>query len=260
MNGEETIIDKYETLSDGTLVFQFDKIYPQTVIDDVTVVLHAFQGDQEYYGDPYTKSVKEYAVNNQAKTTNSSSLRGLLVNLLRYAAEAQKYANYKTDDLATKYENSSCKRYAKTTLDAMEDVKNYNAEPCPGTVKSDFTSATLVLGNYVGLKVTFTATDLSDKSIRVDFNGESKYFEADQLAPATTAGKATFTYPLYANQLHETVKFTVCEGANHTPISDTMTYSAASYAGKYINHATVGPILKQMMLYGQAAEYYVANP
>ena len=48
MNNEETVINDYETLADGTLVFQFDKVYPQTVIDDASSVLHGFKGDQEY--------------------------------------------------------------------------------------------------------------------------------------------------------------------------------------------------------------------
>ncbi len=258
MNGEKTVLNEYKTLDDGTVVFEFDKVYPQTVIDDASAVLHAFKGEQEYYGEPYVKSVKEYAVNNMARSTNPNSLRGLLVNLLRYAAEAQKFTHYKEDDLASNYIDNSAKRFAKTQLNDLVDVKNYSAEPCPGTVKATFTSGTLVLGSNVGIKVGFNVDSLENKSIRVDFNGESKYYEADQLAPNGN-GKGTFTYSVYANQLHETVKFTVCEGANHTPISDTMTYSAASYASKYITNENVGSLLKELMLYGQAAETYAAG-
>ena len=256
MNNEETVINDYETLADGTLVFQFDKVYPQTVIDDASSVLHGFKGDQEYYGAPYTKSVLEYAISNQAKEGNSHSLKGLLVNLLKYAGEAQDFVNYKEDNLALNYINPSARRFAKSILADLVDVKDYNAVECPGTVKSEFTTATLVLGNTVGIKVTFTANDITDKSIRVDFNGESKYFEAEDLAPANAQDKATFTYSLYANQLHDTVRFTVCEGTDHTPISDTMTYSAAYYASKFHTDPGVGPLLTELMLYGQAAETF----
>ncbi len=228
MNNEETVINDYETLADGTLVFQFDKVYPQTVIDDASSVLHGFKGDQEYYGAPYTKSVLEYAISNQAKEGNSHSLKELLVNLLKYAGEAQDFVNYKEDNLALNYINPSARRFAKSILADLVD----------------------------GIKVTFTANDITDKSIRVDFNGESKYFEAEDLAPANAQDKATFTYSLYANQLHDTVRFTVCEGTDHTPISDTMTYSAASYASKFHTDPGVGSLLTELMLYGQAADTF----
>ncbi len=255
MNGEETVLNDYETLSDGTLVFQFDKIYPQTVVDEVSAVLHGFKGDQEYYGDAYTKSVVEYAVNNQTKAGNPNSLKGLLVNLLKYAGEAQKYIHYKENNLASSYIDNSAKRFCKTTLTEMTDVKDFHAETIANPT-SEFTAATLVLGNSVGLRVTFTANDLSDKSVRVDFNGVSTYFEGEDLEVGKTPDKGTFTYNLYANQMHETIRFTVCQGANHTPISDTMTYSAASYANKYHDDPVVGPILTELMLYGQAAEAF----
>ena len=259
MEGQETVINDYETQADGTIVFSFDKVYPQTVIDDATAVLHAFQGDQEYYGQNYTKSVLNYCVTNQTKVGNPNTLKGLLVNLLKYAGEAQKLTGYKTDNLASdsQYIDRTANRYAKSILTDMVDVKDYHASACPGTVKSEFTAGSLVLGNTVDLKVTFTANDLSDKSVRVDFNGDTKYFSGSDLI-STGNGKAYVQYPVYANQFHDTVYFTVCEGADHTPISDTMTYSAASYAGKYIDNATFGPILTAMMLYGQAAETFAA--
>ena len=115
------------------------------------------------------------------------------------------------------------------------------------------------VGSSGSNKVTFTANDLSDKSVRVDFNGETQYFSgADLVLDDNQPGKASFTYSLYANQLKDTVRFTVCEGDDHTPISDTMTYSAASYAGKYINNPNFGPLLRAMMLYGKAAEEFAA--
>jgi len=262
MNGQETVINDYETLSDGTLVFAFDKVYPQTVIDDATAVLHGFKGDQEYYGDNYTRSVLQYCVNNQTKVGNPNSLKGLLVNLLQYAGEAQKYMHYKENTLASDPANinSTAKRYAKQTLTSedLTSVKNFNAEPLAGTPTSEFTAATLVLGNTVGIKVTFKATDLTNKAIRVDFNGATTYFSGEDLVQGSE-GKATFTYPLYATQFNDTVKFTVCDGT--TPISDTMTYSVASYAGKYIEplNETFGPLLKSMMLYGKQAKTYATE-
>ena len=262
MNGQETVINDYETLSDGTLVFAFDKVYPQTVIDDATAVLHGFKGDQEYYGDDYTRSVLQYCVNNQTKVGNPNSLKGLLVNLLQYAGEAQKYMHYKENTLASATENinSTAKRYAKQTLTSedLTSVKNFNAEALAGTPTSEFTAATLVLGNTVGIKVTFKATDLTNKAIRVDFNGATNYFSGEDLVQGSE-GKATFTYPLFATQFNDTVKFTVCDGT--TPISDTMTYSVASYAGKYIEplNETFGSLLKSMMLYGKQAKTYATE-
>lgn len=123
----------------------------------------------------------------------------------------------------------------------LADVRNLHAVALDGTPTSEFTTVSLVLGNTVGIKVTFTADNITNKSIRVDFNGETQYFSgADLVLDDNQPGKASFTYSLYANQLKDTVRFTVCEGDDHTPISDTMTYSAASYAGKYINNPNFG--------------------
>lgn len=165
------------------------------------------------------------------------------------------------DKPLSKHIVASAAQYAKNTLDPLEDVKNFHAEACPNTATSEFNSAALVLGNCVGIKVKFTTEDISDKSIRVDYNGESKYFEAESLTVEGNGnGRGVFVYDLYANQLNDTVKFTVCQGENHTPISDTMTYSAASYIRNYIDSEIYGPLLTELMLYGQAASYYTYNP
>ena len=254
-NDSAEIINDYTTLSDGTLVFQFDKILPQSVGEAATAVLYGTKDGKNYYGDKYSKSVLDYA--DKYQVSGSSSLKGLLVNLLRYCAEAQKYTGNDVNNLVSDHIVPEAARYAKNTLDTMDDVKNYHAEACPNDAVSEFKSATLVLGSSVGIKVTFTAEELSGKSVRVDYNGESKYFDAESLTDEGN-GRGSFIYNLYANQMHDTVRFTVCEGT--TPISDTMTYSAASYAGKFIDNESVGPLLTQLMLYGQAAEYYSTNP
>ncbi|MEE0857742.1 MAG: starch-binding protein [Ruminococcus sp.] len=254
-NDSKEIIIDYTTLSDGTLVFQFDKILPQSVGEAATAVLYGTKDGKNYYGDQYSKSVLDYA--DKYQVSGSSSLKGLLVNLLRYCAEVQKYTGNDVDNLVSDHIVPEAARYAKNTLVPMDDVKNYHAEACPNTATSEFKKATLVLGSSVGIKVTFTADELSGKSIRVDYNGNSTYFNANKLTDEGN-GRASFIYDLYANQMHDTVRFTVCEGT--TPISDTMTYSAASYAGKFIDNESVGPLLTQLMLYGQAAEYYSTNP
>ncbi len=257
--GNEEILRDYTTLSDGTLVFQFDKIVPQAVGEDATAVLYGKKDGVIYYGEEYSRSVLKYA--DKYQVSGSNSLKGLLVNLLRYCAEAQKISNYNTDKLVSKHIVASAAQYAKNTLDPMEDVKDFHAEACPNTATFEFNNAALVLGNCVGIKVKFTAEDISDKSIRVDYNGESKYFEAESLTvEGNSNGRGIFVYDLYANQLNDTVKFTVCQGENHTPISDTMTYSAASYIRNYIDSEIYGPLLTELMLYGQAASYYTYNP
>ena len=264
-NGVDEEIRNYTTLSDGTLVFRFDKILPQSVGEAASAVLYGTKDGKNCYGDEYSKSVLDYA--DKYQVSGSSSLKGLLVNLLRYCAEVQKYTGNDVDNLVSDHIVPEAARYAKNTLVPMEDVKNYHAEACPNTATSEFKKATpntatsefkkatLVLGSSVGIKVTFTADELSGKSIRVDYNGNSTYFNANKLTDEGN-GRGSFVYNLYANQMHDTVRFT--EGT--TPISDTMTYSAASYAGKFIDNESVGPLLTQMMLYGQAAEYYSTNP
>ena len=259
MNGEETRIDNYTTQSDGTIIFEFDKVYPQNVIDTASAVLYATKDNQVYYGEPYEKSVIGYADKYQDETLGSQNLAGLLVNLLRYATECQKLIGYKTDTLAETHIVRSAKRYSSTTLADMVNVKNYSAVKCPGTAKCEWKSATLSLGSSVEIKVNFTAAEMENKSVKVEFNGASYVFGPEYLARNEKyPDRVTFIYDgLYANQMHDTVSFTVMEG--DTPVSDTMTYSIASYASQYYNDPSVGNLVTQMMLYGQQAEKYALN-
>ncbi|MBQ1507070.1 MAG: hypothetical protein IIZ36_01440 [Ruminococcus sp.] len=246
----------YETLDDGTLVFEFDKILPQCYRDSATAYLCAEKDGKMYCGGGYEKRVSDYLINMQGKYSNK--LDGLIVNLLRYIAETQKYTGYDTDYLATNYIRTQSVPYAKKTLAPMEDVKNYHAQYCDGTIRAEFKSATLSLGSAVGIKVTFTADYSDDLLIKVDCNGESRYYWAYEFE-RTDNGKISFTYNLFANQMHDTVSFTICDGWDYTPVSDTMTYSAATYASKYINDPTIGSLLKELMLYGQASESYAQD-
>ena len=48
-NDSEEIINDYTTLSDGTLVFQFDKILPQSVGEAASAVLYGTKDGKNYY-------------------------------------------------------------------------------------------------------------------------------------------------------------------------------------------------------------------
>lgn len=69
--------------------------------DEVTAVLHAKKGNEEYTSPEKALSVKEYAYTllNRYSSDEYSKLRTLLVDLLNYGAMAQKYVGYKTDNL-----------------------------------------------------------------------------------------------------------------------------------------------------------------
>jgi len=259
MNGQKTVIDTYtEDTSRGEYLFKFNKIYPQNLGDEVTATVYGMKNGVLYYGPEYTKTVKGYVENQLAKPAVAGNvpMRKLLVSLLNYGAETQLYSGYKTDNLATSGLTNEQKSWGETDYGTLVNVKNYNYETYPGTTCT-WKSASLVLGSTVQIKTRFTASDASNKKIRVEINGAYEDFGPENIVDEGN-GTYSFSYAgVYANSMNENVKFTVMEQGK--PVSSTMTYSIASYASNYINssqYPALASLLRAMMCYGKAAESF----
>ncbi|MBR6825062.1 MAG: hypothetical protein IKM59_00790, partial [Oscillospiraceae bacterium] len=102
-NGFETIISDYR-VKDGQYSFIYRNIAPHRIGDTVTATLYAYHGGKLYTFESRDYSVADYCYNMLSKTEGNDSyakLRTLLVDILLYGAESQKYTNYKTDALCT---------------------------------------------------------------------------------------------------------------------------------------------------------------
>lgn len=86
------------------LVFDYSGLAAKQMTDDVYARAYVKVGDAEYYSAPQKYSVLQYAYNMMGKTgtaSDNAQLIALLEDMLNYGALAQKYTNYKTNNLAT---------------------------------------------------------------------------------------------------------------------------------------------------------------
>jgi hypothetical protein len=89
---------------------------------------YAKMADGSYaYSSLYDYSPKKYALNILAKSTSSEYMKALCVAMLNYGAEAQKYFQYKTDELMNKELSAAQKALAV----------NYSADLFVGAVAPD---------------------------------------------------------------------------------------------------------------------------
>ena len=258
INGEETTIEDY-TVSGTNYVFKFDKIYPQLVGENVTAVLHAKQGRADHYSAPYTKSVKGYCENMFKHDHNTyGKLHTLLVNLLNYGQAAQKYVNFKTNELCTRNLTAEQKAWALTLADCDEpqSVKNYHAETIsnPSIV---FKSAGLSIGSTVGIKMNFTTPDIDNTTIVATINGNDYTFTSEDFEPVSgyTDRYCVIFSNVLSNEMGTTVYFKGYQ--NGKLASDTATYSIASYVAAHINDSSnIADLVSAMYLYSEAAKAF----
>ncbi|MDO4364229.1 MAG: hypothetical protein Q4C99_06845, partial [Clostridia bacterium] len=89
-----------KTTTDRTY-YDFDKISPDKFADEVTITPYGVTSDGIVCkGHPVTYSIKNYCYT-QLNKTPSQNLKALLVELLYYGEEYQKYRGYNTDNLVT---------------------------------------------------------------------------------------------------------------------------------------------------------------
>ena len=115
--------------------------------------------------------------------------------------------------------------------------------------KAEWTTAGLALGSIVAVKAGFSAKYSEGLNVRITVDGK-EYTVTKDYFTWTDGGFAIRFDGLNPAQLSEAVELTVYDG--DTPISNTLTYSAESYAYAMQNDAKLGALVKAMMRYGRS--------
>ena len=116
------------------------------------------------YSPLYEYSPKKYAMSRLANSTNTE-MKALCVAMLNYGAEAQKYFNYKTNDLMNK--------------DLTQDQKNLVVDYSPSLFQGALKPDSAKIANFAQ-----TATGFSGRSASVSFEGAfaiNYYFVPDSI-------------------------------------------------------------------------------
>ena len=266
-NGRTTKVDVSATDA-HSFTFLFSNILAQNMTDVISTTVHALSEDGKIVTSTHEYSVKDYCVRMLAKSDEelggekkANTLRELLSATLRYGAAAQVYANYKTDTLATD---------GVTGLVATPDFDLDKIYQLGDRITGDkitvaaWRSATLVLGNSMAIRCSFTAEDVSDLNVSCSSNTENIY--AGELGiystfeTATDANGDTYYYfdlPVYANNFSNEIYFVLSTTEGYSILH----YSVNNYIATCYNADMVktSALLETIYNYGVAASRYAGQ-
>ena len=203
-----------------------------------------------------TYSVREYCENMLAKEDTSESVKKLLVDLLYYAEAAQTYADYKTDDLATKNLTE-----AQKALHSADTTGNITAAVgMSGTADTNYKwySAALRLENAVAIRIRFTAPSLDGLTVKVTMNGRTVTYSA---ADENITDEGNGVYSILFNNIGATEyadEITAMLEKDGTQIAETLTYSVAAYIREAVNSGSTSEktlaLVRALWSYGESAK------
>ncbi len=201
----------------GLYKFTYSGILPQQIGDTLTAEYSATIG-KATVKQTTTYSVKQYC-ENMLKTSADAKLKTLLVDILYYGDAAQKYANYKTDSLATAglTDEQKALRSANTTADITATAK------IAGTADGvhSWKGANLYLNSRLSMELTFRADSIEGLKIKV--NG-TEY---------TPEEKSTGVYKVRIDNISITSgDVTANFVKDGTETGETLTYSIDAYIKK----------------------------
>ncbi len=256
-NGKSTVVREYIEQGDY-YIFEYTDIAPQCMNDTVTAVLHAKHNGIDYSSAPLDFSVARYAYGmlDMYSGNKYAKLRTLLVDLLNYGAESQKYQNYRTNDLVNAKLTETQKSWASAqalNLTNVTDTK-YKTVDNP-TV--EWKSAGLQLNDSVAVRYKFTAKNIDGLQLKVTCGASEWIYTSDDF---TYNGDGTYTFlfnDLNADKMQEDIFITAISG--NKAVSNTMRYSVESYAKQVqdsMPDSSLRNLTDAMMRYGISASNY----
>ena len=248
--------------------YSFPNLSAAEMGTEVTARLFYNTEGADHMSHALSYSVRQYAMNMLEKT-DDAALKTLLVDMLNYGAEAQKYFGVNESSLANSGLTEAQQLYATEAEPALENHKSMLRredarvwfEGCSLSLESSVTlnyyldlSTCGIPANELALELSWLADDGSVKTDRIDGTA----FLARQLGNRTLY--AAVLDELNAAQMRTIVSAAVIRKEDQMQVSDTMCYSIESYAqSKMKNDPALAVLILAMMKYGDAAESYFSN-
>jgi hypothetical protein len=229
--------------------------------DVVKATLRMTAGNTQFCSKTDEYSIASYAYSTLNKSAVTQKLKTLCADLLRYGREAQLYKGYRThalvDGAMTEVHRSYLSDTASLTFTETNKESTHLENPSVTWV-----GKALNLDSRVGIKLVFRGSqsiaDVSKLTLHVtytDYTGtEQALILNDPQVYHAAKGYYSFDfYNLTAAELGTVIYATIFDG--NTPVSQTLTYSAESYAAKNSN-STLGPICKALFAYSNSAKAF----
>ena len=258
-NGKEEKATQYKQNGDY-YVFSYKGINPQLMNDEVTAVLHAKKGNEEYTSPEKALSVKEYAYTllDRYSSDEYSKLRTLLVDLLNYGAMAQKYVGYKTDNLVNSELTAVQKSWGSNGAEEFKNISDLNYKTISSPT-AQWNTCGLVLNNSIMLRAKFSAKDVENKTVEIAFRNTKFTYDKNDFVNNGDGTYYVYCNELFAHELSDKLLLTVYE--NGVPCSNTMLFSVESYASviqqsSAYKGTALDDLTQAMMRYGKSAAAY----
>lgn len=258
-NGKEEKTTQYKQNGDY-YVFSYKGINPQLMNDEVTAVLHAKKGTEEYTSPEKALSVKEYAYTllDRYSSDEYSKLRTLLVDLLNYGAMAQKYVGYKTDNLVNSELTAVQKSWGSNGAEKFKNISDLNYKTISSPT-AQWNTCGLVLNNSIMLRAKFSAKDVENKTVEIAFRNTKFTYDKNDFVNNGDGTYYVYCNELFAHELSDKLLLTVYE--NGVPCSNTMLFSVESYASviqqsSAYKGTALDDLTQAMMRYGKSAAAY----
>lgn len=245
-------------LEDGRTKFVCSGILPQKLNDEITATLTA-KVNGTAVSQTVTYSVREYCENLLAKADTSETVKKLLVDLLYYAEAAQNYANYKTDDLATK--NLTDAQKALKSADTTGAITATTGLDGTADEQYKWVSAALRLENTVAIRIKFAAPSLAGLTVRVTLNGRTVTYTEENITDEGEGYYSILFNNIGAGEYGDTV--TAIMEKDGTQIAETLTYSVAAYIREAVNNESTTEktlaLVRALWSYGESAKAVSAS-
>ncbi len=257
----------YETKDsaiDGLYRFVFDDINPAQIGDTVTANISVVYDGRAYVGNALEYSVKQYCTNMlekydanpEAMNDSDIAFRKVVVSMLNYGAEVQKYLGGYTEGQLVNANLSS----ADKVIDDATCESDFNISTTVAAPTVTWHSASVLLGNTVNLrlKIAVSGGVLEDGTqAELEIAGTPITVNYGDFVQA---GQGIYYFDVENMSLLEldsiiTAKIT----QNGVAVSNTLTYSIETYAYRLKSGGTSVELVNSMMNFGRAVLAYDAD-
>lgn len=262
-NKTQTVYASEKTFTSGSTVysvFDYKGISPQAMGDDIEITFYGIKDGVKYWGETYTYSVTTYVQSTLSKSTASSKLKTMLVDLMYYGAACQTYSNYKTDALMTDILTDEQKQLKSNYTLELSNIKNSSYETCENRLVRFGTALRLNNAVEIALPLNMTNVTLDELTIKVKIGTRELTYTYAENPENFEKGSDGYWYfyfdGVYANQMSDEVFITAYRGSEQ--VSYTLKYSVESYAAT-VTDSKLKAVTDAMMCYGNSAKAYAGN-
>ncbi len=255
LNGRKTKVTNYVAKGDY-YYFTFSNIAPDKMLDKIKSTLYANIGDNLVSSETSEYSIAEYCYIMLKEYSTSENFRTLLVDLLNYGANTQKYTGHNNSKLVNSDLTDEQKGWASADIETFNNSLNtkYATVENP-TVK--WRGAELELSNSIAMKFLIKAENITDLTVKItDDNDRSWTVNSNTFKKYKDGYYYVYFGGLDVTQMSENIYLTVYNGEEK--VSNTVRYSIESYAAamKDSSYENLGPLVHSMMKYGKSAKTY----